>query len=118
MDELLQDGGYELSPSSVALLWYMLYHTIYDPGSKIFCHVNPLKSTNRALSKGTLRGERTVRQSLAELEALGFIRREQQFGTNGYQQQNLIKMTTPDDFCWAYRRRGHRRDEECKRQCD
>jgi len=117
MFDLLVDGGYPLSPTAAGLLWFMLFNTIYDPGSKYFCHVNPVLSTNAALSTGTRRGEKSVRRGMAELEELGFIERTAQFGYSGFQRENLIKMTTPDDFCWAYRRRGHAQDSRCNEEC-
>lgn len=117
MFELLGNGEYNLSPTAAGLLWFMLFHTIYDPGSRLFQHVNPLRSTVTALSLGTRRGERSVQRGLGELETLGFIERIPQFGINGYQQQNLIKMITPSSYCWAHCCRGHRHDEECEQQC-
>lgn len=117
MHDLLVDGAYELSPTATGLLWYMLFHTIYDPGSKLFKYVNPRRSTVRSLCEGTRRSPASVKRGLAELESLGFVKRIQQFGANGYRRQNLLLMTAPDDFCWTYRRRGHRDDAACKEEC-
>ena len=117
MHDLLVRGEYDLSPTAAALLWYMLFNTIYDPGSRWFVHVNPARSSNAALSAGTRRSVRAVQSALHELEGYGFIQRSAQYGANGFQQQNLIKMTTPPDYCWAHGRRFHNGDDECLSVC-
>jgi len=117
MYALLVDGEYDLSPTAAALLWFMLYSTFYYPGHSLYLHVNPAVASRSALSKATRRSEASVKRGLAELEELGFIVRTQQFGANGYQRTNAIKMSAPNDFCWAHRRRGHRRDARCREDC-
>ena len=117
MFDLIRDGKYPLSPTAAALLWFMLFNTIYDPGSKYFAHVNPALSATAQLAEGTCRSSRAVKQALAELEELGFVTRTAQFGYNGFQRENLIKMGSPSDFCWAHRRRGHTKSARCVAEC-
>jgi len=115
--DLLDEGDYALSPTAACLLWFLLACTFHDPMHKLYGHVNPSMCSTRALCKATRRSPAAVRKAMGELESLGFLKRTPQFGYNGFQRENMIKMTAPDDFCWVYRRRGHPKDAACLADC-
>lgn len=105
---VLRDGGYELSPTAAALLWFLLFHGIYDRGSKWYGHVNIQMCGQDTLSIAVRRHRKAVGLGLAELEATGFIKRHRRYHPeHGNRLPDGIELTTPDDFCYACRKRGH-----------
>src|ERR1700749_3723211 len=105
--DLLKDGGYRMSPTAHTLLWFLLANGIYDPNSKWFGHVNIYMTSNATLRVATGRNKQAVAGGLKQLEDNGFIRKTRQWRDKGSKQTPDIKLTTPGDFCFTCRKRGH-----------
>lgn len=111
--DLLKDGGYKMSPTAHALLWFLLFHGMWDRNSKWFSHVNINKTGQETLAVAVGRDRKSVSRGLAELEANGFIKRTpRRDSRTGNRQVTDIELTTPGDldFCWSCRTRGHIED--------
>lgn len=105
--EMLEDGAWKMTATSYAVLWVLLYHGIYDRNSKWFGHADIKMTSQERLARVTGRTRQSVNVALAELEHNGFIKRHKRFGTDGSRLNDDIELTTPDDFCFACRARGH-----------
>lgn len=105
--EMIEDGDWAMSPTSYALLWFLLYHGIYDRNSKWFGHVNIKVTSQERLARAVGAGERSVRRALAELEANGFVIRHARYSPDGGRLNDDIELSTPQDFCLTCRTRGH-----------
>ena len=105
---VLRDGGYKMSPTAHALMWFLLWHGIYDRNSKWFGHVNINVSGQRELAVATGRDRKAVGMGLAELETNGFIKRYKRYHPEtGNRMPDGVELTSPDDFCMECRSRGH-----------
>lgn len=105
--EMLRDGGYQMSPTASTLLWFFLANMIRDPNSQWDRHVNIYMTSMRMLTVATCRSESSIRSALAELEHLGFIYKTPRVRSDGSDTNPDIEMTTPGDFCFSCRKRGH-----------
>jgi hypothetical protein len=108
MFSVLRDGNYNLGPSAIALLWFMLFQGIYDPGSKWYGHVDTRFTSQEVLAIAIRRSRRAVGTGLAELEAAGFLERHHRYNSEtGNRLSDSIKLQIPSDFCLNCRGRGH-----------
>jgi biotin operon repressor len=111
MFSVLRDGSYRLGPSAIALLWFMLFQGVYDPGSRWYGFVDTRFASQEVLAIAVRRSVRAVRTGLEELEEEGFIVRSHRYhhGT-GNRLPDSIKLQIPSDFCLNCRSKGHNRD--------
>jgi hypothetical protein len=108
--EVLRDGGYRMTPTAHALLWFLLFHGIYDRGSEWFGHVDIRVTGQAILASAVGRNRKAVGLALTELEAYGFIKRTKRYPAGGGRLADDIELSSPDDFCFACRGRGHQKD--------
>lgn len=101
---ILKKGQYDLSPTAVSLLWWLLLNTFGDPHHRWAGFVNPYLTSNKELQEATRRSERAVTRGLAELESYGFIEIHENYSSAG-RQPNRIKITVPPDWCWSHETR-------------
>jgi hypothetical protein len=99
MLETLTAGGYKMSPTAHALLWFLLFNLRRpDPADPWAFHVNIHKTATSVLKAATGRGDTAVREGLRELEANDFIVVTPRQRLDGSTTNPDIKMTSPLSF--------------------
>lgn len=104
---MLHDGEYDLSAKAKSILWFLLYHGIWEPGHQWFGFADIKMTSNSVIQVATGWSEDSVRRGLRELEDREFIRRGPRYHPGGIRANDSIQLTYPDDWCGQCHKRGN-----------